>query len=104
MLAVGPFGLGLPELIIILVVVMLIFGVGKMADIGGALGKSIREFRRSAKEPEEPGQPEQPALTKSASAGVPDTAGRHCTSCGEGLTDETKFCAKCGAPVQAAVN
>ena len=104
MLAVGPFGLGLPELIIILVVVMLIFGVGKMADIGGALGKSIREFRRSAKEPEEPGQPEQPALTKSASAGAPDTAGRHCTSCGEGLADEMKFCAKCGAPVQAAVN
>jgi len=101
MLAVGPFGLGLPELIIILVVVMLIFGVGKMADIGGALGKSIREFRRAAKEPEEPGQP---ALTKSASAGAPDTAGRHCTNCGEGLADETKFCAKCGAPVQAAVN
>jgi sec-independent protein translocase protein TatA len=35
------------ELIIILVIVMLIFGVGKLSDIGGALGKSVREFRKS---------------------------------------------------------
>ena len=41
------FGLGPPELIIVLVIVMLVFGVGKLSDIGGALGKSIREFRKS---------------------------------------------------------
>ena len=41
------FGMGPPELVIILVIVMLIFGVGKLSDIGGALGKSIREFRKS---------------------------------------------------------
>ena len=40
--------LGPMELIIILVIVMLIFGVGKLADIGGALGKGIREFRKSS--------------------------------------------------------
>ena len=39
--------LGPMELIIILVIVMLIFGVGKLSDIGGALGKSVREFRKS---------------------------------------------------------
>lgn len=39
--------LGPTELIIILVIVMLIFGVGKLSDIGGALGKSVREFRKS---------------------------------------------------------
>ena len=39
--------LGPMELIIILVIVMLIFGVGKLSDIGGALGKGIREFRKS---------------------------------------------------------
>ena len=104
MLAAGPFGLGLPELIIILVVVMLIFGVGKMADIGGALGKSIREFRRAAKEPEQPDQPEQAVLTNSASAGAPERGGRHCTNCGAQLEGEAKFCAECGTPVQAAVN
>lgn len=37
--------LGPTELIIILVIVIIIFGVGKLPEIGGALGKSIREFR-----------------------------------------------------------
>ena len=43
-----PFGIGALELVIIAVIVMLIFGVSKVGDIGGALGKSIREFRKSA--------------------------------------------------------
>ena len=37
---------GVMELIIILLIVMVIFGVGKLPQIGGALGKGIREFRR----------------------------------------------------------
>ena len=45
-----PFikGIGIPELVIILVIVMIIFGVGRLTEIGGALGKSIREFRRTS--------------------------------------------------------
>ncbi len=43
-----PFrSFGVPELIIILVVVMIIFGVGRLPEIGGAMGKAIREFRKS---------------------------------------------------------
>ncbi len=42
--------LGAPELIIILVIVLVLFGAGKLADIGGALGKGIREFRNASKE------------------------------------------------------
>jgi sec-independent protein translocase protein TatA len=41
-------GLGPPELIIVLVIVVLIFGVGKLPQIGGALGKSVREFRQAS--------------------------------------------------------
>ena len=37
--------IGMPELIIILVIVLLIFGAGKLPEIGGAMGKAIREFR-----------------------------------------------------------
>lgn len=37
---------GLPELLIILVIVLLIFGAGKLPQIGGAIGKSIRELKR----------------------------------------------------------
>ena len=39
---VGP-----TELIIVLVIVLIIFGVGKLPEIGGAMGKAIREFRSS---------------------------------------------------------
>ena len=38
--------IGLPELVIILVIVLLVFGAGKLPQIGGAIGKSIREFRK----------------------------------------------------------
>jgi sec-independent protein translocase protein TatA len=44
--------LGWPELLIILVVLALVFGVGKLADVGGVLGRSIREFRRELREEE----------------------------------------------------
>ena len=40
-----PFRLGPTELIIILVIVLLIFGAGKMSQIGGAMGKAIRNFK-----------------------------------------------------------
>lgn len=46
-------GIGMPELIIILVIVILIFGASRLTDIGGALGKGIREFRSSVRSDEE---------------------------------------------------
>lgn len=44
--------LGVPELLIILVIIIIIFGVGRLPEIGGAIGKSIREFRK-AQQPDE---------------------------------------------------
>jgi len=38
----------LPELLIVLVIIIIIFGVGKLPEIGGALGKGIREFRSAS--------------------------------------------------------
>lgn len=38
--------IGPTELIIVLVIILIIFGVGRLGEIGGALGKGIREFRR----------------------------------------------------------
>jgi len=40
-----PGGIGVPELAIILVIIVIIFGVGKLPEIGGALGKGIKEFK-----------------------------------------------------------
>lgn len=42
------FGFGMPELIVILVIVMVIFGAGKLPEIGSALGKSIKNFKRAS--------------------------------------------------------
>jgi sec-independent protein translocase protein TatA len=41
------FGLGMPELIIILVIIILIFGAGRISEIGGAIGKGIKSFKKS---------------------------------------------------------
>jgi sec-independent protein translocase protein TatA len=40
--------LGPPELLIILVIVIIVFGVGRLPEVGGAMGKAIREFRQSS--------------------------------------------------------
>ncbi len=36
------------ELVLLLVIVIIIFGVGRLPEVGGALGKGIREFRRAS--------------------------------------------------------
>jgi sec-independent protein translocase protein TatA len=41
-------GLGWQELVIVLIIVVIIFGAGKLPEIGGALGKSIKEFKDSS--------------------------------------------------------
>ena len=45
------FGIGFPELLVILVVCLVIFGPGKLPQIGEALGKAIRDFQRALKQP-----------------------------------------------------
>jgi sec-independent protein translocase protein TatA len=46
-------GIGFPELMIILVIIMIIFGAGKLPEIGSAFGNSIKNFKKSMKEAEE---------------------------------------------------
>lgn len=58
------FGLGMPELIVLLVIVLLIFGVGKLPQIGEGLGKAIRGFRRSVSESESESPPSLPEKDK----------------------------------------
>ena len=63
-----PLRLGPTELIIILVIILIIFGVGRLGEIGGALGKGLREFRKGQSgELEQPEPEPEPAPKPSTS-------------------------------------
>lgn len=90
-LALAIFGpIGTTELVIILVILVLIFGATKLPQLGGALGKTIKSFKKEMKE-EAKGDEEKPA----------DKAAGFCPHCGAEVSDpEAKFCPKCGKGLQ----
>ena len=55
-----PFNIQGPELIILLVIALLVLGPGKLPEVGSALGKSIREFRKAATDVKEAASVEPP--------------------------------------------
>jgi sec-independent protein translocase protein TatA len=47
------FGLGMPELVVILVIVVIIFGAGKLPEIGAGIGKGIKNFKDATRKEDE---------------------------------------------------
>ena len=47
------FGIGTHEILVILVIVLVVFGAKRLPEIGGGLGRAIRNFRQAASEPDE---------------------------------------------------
>ena len=47
------FGIGTQEILVILVIVLVVFGAKRLPEIGGGLGRAIRNFRQAASEPDE---------------------------------------------------
>ena len=106
----GP--LGAPELIIVLVIVVLIFGVGRLPEVGGAVGKSIREFRKATKDGDDQEKPavmastDAPAANGATKAGaeLPETQSTvFCGECGTKNAGTAKFCANCGHAISTPV-
>jgi sec-independent protein translocase protein TatA len=58
------FGIGMPELIIILIIILIIFGAGKLPEIGSGIGRGIKNFKKATKEsPEEISSPKKESNT-----------------------------------------
>lgn len=59
------FGIGMPELLVILVIILIIFGAGKLPEIGAGIGKGIRNFKKATSGGEEmPAGEEKPKIEK----------------------------------------
>ena len=78
-------GIGFPELMIILVIIMIIFGAGKLPEIGSAFGRSIKNFKSSMKEAQE--QDESDQVEEGQQDSIEE--GKD-TTAEENLTDEEK--------------
>lgn len=114
LLGAGIFGLGPPELAIILLIVVVMFGATRLKDLGGSLGQGIKEFRAAVKEDEVEAPPAAaaPAPTAEAPAtpvptsngGAEVVAAVKCPSCGSLNAQGAKFCNSCGAGLTAPVS
>ena len=81
-LVTGVMGLGAPELIIILVILLVLFGGSKLPGLAKGLGQSIKEFKKSSKDDPEP-EPAKPAAAAPApvvEVKKPETTVRHGTN------------------------
>ncbi len=81
------FGMGMPELLIILVIALLVFGAGKLPEIGSSLGKAIKGFKESSEKPDH-----DPEAKREISA-------RYCPHCGKGVSADAVFCPACGKKI-----
>jgi sec-independent protein translocase protein TatA len=106
-LAAGPFGLGPIELVVILLVLVMLFGATRLADLGGSLGKGIKEFRKQVKDEDEE-EEEEPVATRPQAHSVESNgsevvAAVKCPSCGTLNPATAKHCNQCGAAIAATV-
>ena len=87
------FGLGFPELIVICVIALLVFGPKKLPDAGKALGQAIRGFKSSMEERDD-------FQVQEGGKAIP--APDSCPGCGKSAAAGGAFCIHCGHPLTGA--
>lgn len=89
---------GPAELLIVLLIVTLIFGGSRLAELGGSLGKGVKEFRKALREDDDSASDEaKPPFENLAS---PATA-IPCPHCAESNPPSARFCNRCGTSLTA---
>ena len=105
MLAAGPFGLGPMELVIILLVLVMLFGATRLADIGGSLGKGIKEFRKEVSTDDDVAEAESSVEPQASTNGGAETVSAvKCPSCGALNSVGAKFCSQCSSSMVTPVS
>jgi sec-independent protein translocase protein TatA len=82
---------------ILIIVVLIVFGPGKLPGVGASLGKSLREFKKATQEETTPTSTSTTPLLSAAASGKPETAGAVCESCGHENQAGGRFCSVCGS-------
>jgi sec-independent protein translocase protein TatA len=85
--------IGGPELLLILAVVLIVFGAGKLPDVLGQLGKGVRSFRDESTN-DKPASVTAGSTTSAATAAPGTTT--YCRNCGRPNPSDSKFCTNCG--------
>ena len=79
------------HLIILLVVILIIFGAGKLPGVGAALGQSVREFKKATNDGDAP------------PSGAASTSADSCSKCGTAIPAGAQFCSACGTSVRTQI-
>lgn len=83
-----PFNIGGPEAMFLLVIVLIVFGAGRLPEVLGQVGKGVRTFR------------EESSTAAATPPAVPAaSATRTCATCANSLPSAARFCPNCGAAV-----
>jgi len=89
------FGMGMQELMVILLIVLVLFGGAKLPELAKSLGKSMKEFKKGVATDDE--ETKAPATVVAAPAAI-----RVCASCKAALEAAWTHCPACGTPAPPA--
>ena len=93
------FGYGWGPILIILLIVLILFGPRRLPELGDAIGKAIKSFKKAHEEPPETSPPKE--VTGTGASGTSPQAAA-CPQCHQDLSGDFVFCPHCGYRLKAS--